>query len=62
MGLATLPDVLEARSAEAQADYDLQAAIGSSEIAHGDLNTALGISPVKALQVESIEELAIHKT
>src|SRR5277367_1365930 len=36
-GLATLPDVLEARSAEAQADYDLQAAIGNTEIAHGDL-------------------------
>ena len=26
LGLATLPDVLEARSAAAQADYDLQAA------------------------------------
>ena len=45
LGLATLPDVLEARSAAAQADYDLQAAIGASEIAHGDLATALGISP-----------------
>jgi len=33
LGLATLPDVLEARSAAAQADYDLQAAIGASEIA-----------------------------
>ena len=28
LGLATLPDVLEARSAAAQADYDLQAAWG----------------------------------
>src|SRR5277367_1821724 len=44
-GLATLPDVLEARSATAQADYDLQAAIGATEIAHGDLATALGLSP-----------------
>ena len=59
LGLATLPDVLEARSAAAQADYDLQAAIGASEIAHGDLATALGLSPVGPLPVESISTLAI---
>ena len=59
LGLATLPDVLEARSAAAQADYDLQAAIGASEIAHGDLATALGISPTIPLQVESIQALTI---
>src|ERR1700685_394205 len=59
LGLATLPDVLEARSAAAQADYDLQAALGASEIAHGDLATALGISPVNPLQVESIQSLNI---
>ncbi len=59
LGLATLPDVLEARSAAAQADYDLQAAIGASEIAHGDLATALGISPTSQLQVESIQSLTI---
>ena len=59
LGLATLPDVLEARSAAAQADYDLQAAIGASEIAHGDLTTALGISPTTPLQVESIQALTI---
>jgi len=59
LGLATLPDVLEARSAAAQADYDLQAAIGASEIAHGDLATALGLSPISQLQVESIQALPI---
>ena len=59
LGLATLPDVLEARSAAAQADYDLQAAIGASEIAHGDLATALGVSPTSQLQVESIQSLTI---
>jgi outer membrane protein len=58
-GLATLPDVLEARSAAAQADYDLQAAIGATEIAHGDLATALGISPTSKFQVESIQNLTI---
>src|SRR5271167_1043120 len=41
-GLATLPDTLEARSATAQADYDLQAVLGAEEIARGDLATALG--------------------
>ncbi|WP_254063717.1 TolC family protein [Granulicella sp. S190] len=58
-GLSTLPDVLEARSAAAQADYDLQAAIGATEIAHGDLATALGISPTIQFQVESIQDLTI---
>jgi outer membrane protein len=56
-GLATLPDVLEARSATAQADYNLQAAIGATEIAHGDLATALGISPTTQFQVESIDDI-----
>src|SRR6201996_6776121 len=59
LGLSTLPDVLEARSAAAQADYDLQAAIGATEIAHGDLATALGISPVSNFQVEGIQKLTI---
>ncbi len=56
-GLATLPDVLETRSAAAQADYDLQAAIGATEIAHGDLATALGISPTAPFQVEGIQNI-----
>jgi outer membrane protein len=59
LGLATLPDVLEARSAEAQADYDLQAALGASEIAHGDLASSIGISPLNPLKVESIQSLTI---
>jgi outer membrane protein TolC len=56
-GLATLPDVLEARSAAAQADYDLQAAIGATEILHGDLATALGIPPTTRFEVESIQNI-----
>lgn len=59
LGLATLPDVLEARSATAQADYDLQATLGATEIAHGDLATAMGISPAMPFQVESIQNLII---
>jgi len=58
-GLATLPDVLEARSATAQADYDLQATIGATEIAHGDLATAMSTSPTVGFQVESIQNLTI---
>ncbi|MBV9499183.1 MAG: TolC family protein [Acidobacteriaceae bacterium] len=58
-GLATLPDMLEARSATSQADYDLQAAIGATEIAHGDLATALGISPVNQFQSESIQHVTM---
>jgi outer membrane protein TolC len=56
-GLATLPDVLETRSAAAQAEYNLQAAIGATEIAHGDLATALGIPPIVQFQVESIHNI-----
>src|SRR6267154_3580960 len=41
-GLATQPDVLEAQSATAQAEYDLQAILGAEEIGRGDLATAVG--------------------
>jgi outer membrane protein TolC len=58
-GLATLPDVLLARSAAARADYDLQAAVGATEIAHGDLAMALGISPITQFQVETIQSLSM---
>lgn len=56
-GLATLPDVLEARSATAQADYDLQAALGAEEIARGDLATAVGKSATTVIQVQPLEQL-----
>jgi outer membrane protein len=46
-GLSTLPDVLEARSAVAEAAYNVQAAIGVEDVARGNLATALGI-PVTA--------------
>jgi outer membrane protein len=58
-GLATLPDVLEARSATAQAEYDLQAALGVKEIARGDLATALGTRPGVAIHVQPIGQLPI---
>src|SRR6266850_978085 len=58
-GLATLPDVLEARSATAQAEFDLQSVIGAKDVAAGDLATALGVSPTSVIQVQSIDDLPI---
>src|SRR6202023_1997057 len=56
-GLATLPDALEARSATAQAEYDLQSDRGFEEIARGDLATTLGISPTVRIPVQPLDEL-----
>src|SRR5258705_247080 len=56
-GLATLPDVLEARSAAAQADYELQAALGGREIALGNLATSLGATPSADVHVQPLEEV-----
>jgi outer membrane protein TolC len=61
-GLATLPDVLEARSATAQAQYDLQAAFGAEEVARGDLGTALGTRPTVAIHVQPIGQLPIPES
>ena len=56
-GLATLPDVLEARSATAQAQYDLQAVLGAEEISRGDLATALGASATTMLHVQPLSDV-----
>ena len=56
-GIATLPDVLEARSARAQAEYDLQSALGAEEIARGDLATAVGTSARVAIRVQPLDQL-----
>jgi outer membrane protein len=61
-GLATLPDVLEARSATAQAEYELQAVLGAEQVAQGDLATSLGTSPTIAILVQPLKELPIPDT
>ncbi len=61
-GLGTLPDVLEARSATAQAQYDLQAVLGGEEIARGDLATALGTSVSSTIRVQPLRELPIPES
>jgi outer membrane protein len=58
-GLATMPDVLEARSATAQADYDLQAVVGAEEIARGDLATAIGAAATAAIRVQSLDQVPV---
>ena len=56
-GLATLPDVLEARSATAQAEYDLQAIVGAEQIARGDLATAVGAYATAAIHVQPLDQI-----
>ena len=56
-GLATLPDALEARSATAQADYDLQAVLGAEEIARGDLATAVGTSAPAVIHAQPLDQV-----
>ena len=58
-GLATLPDVLEARSATAQAEYNLQAVVGQEQIAKGDLATALGLPASVRIRVQPLDQLPI---
>lgn len=56
-GLATLPDVLEARSATAQADYDLQSVLGAEQIAKGDLATAVGGRASLTIKIQPLDGL-----
>jgi outer membrane protein TolC len=57
VGLATLPDALEARAAAAQANFTLQAAIGDVDIRRGDLLSLLGATPSERLQVQPLAEI-----
>ena len=61
-GLATLPDVLEARSATAQAEYELQSVLGAEQIAAGNLATVLGTSPIAAIHVQPLNELPVPQS
>ena len=61
-GLATLPDVLEARSATAQAEYLLQSVLGARQIAAGNLATSLGTSATATINVQPLQELAIPES
>ncbi len=56
-GLATRPDLLEAQASRAQAEYDLQAAIGAQEIAHGDLAAVLDLPASTPFKVQNVGAL-----
>jgi len=53
-GLATLPDVLEARAATAQAQYELASIRGLEAISLGALATVLGASPTGRFHIEDV--------
>lgn len=57
VGLATLPDALEARASSAQAEFTLQSVIGDVDVRRGDLLELLGAAPSDALQVKPLREL-----
>ena len=59
VGLATLPDVLEARAAAAQANFVLQDRTAGVDVARGDLLSLLGASPMDPLDVQPLAELSI---
>jgi outer membrane protein TolC len=61
-GIATLPDLLESRSAAAQAEYDLQSILGRREIAMGELATALGLPADTTIPVQPLDELEIPRS
>ena len=58
-GLGTLPDALEARSATAQADLQLQEEIGAEQIAGGELATQLGLPASTAIRVRPIDSMNV---
>lgn len=58
-GLATVPEVLEAKAATAKAAYDVQSAIGAERVEIGNLARAITTNPVKPLKVEPLDQLRI---
>jgi outer membrane protein TolC len=48
-GLATVPEVLEAKAATAKAAYDVQSTIGAEQVGIGNLARAITANPVKPL-------------
>jgi len=58
-GLATVPEVLEAKAATAKAVYDLQSAIGAEQVETGNLAEAITANPVRPLKVEPLDQLRI---
>ncbi|MGB2629008.1 MAG: TolC family protein [Candidatus Acidiferrum sp.] len=60
-GLATLPDALEARSASAQAVYELERARGVERVSQARLSQAVNVPPAQTLLVEDISKAVTIK-
>jgi outer membrane protein len=58
-GLATVPEVLEAKAATAKAAYDVQSTIGAEQVGIGNLARAITANPVKPLKVEPLDQLRV---
>jgi outer membrane protein TolC len=58
-GLATVPEVLEAKAAAAKAVYDLKSTSGAEQVEIGNLARAITASPLQPLDVESLDQLKI---
>ncbi len=58
-GLATKPDFLEAQASRAQAEYDLQAAVGAEQIAHGNLAAVLDLPADTPFEVQNVGTLHV---
>jgi outer membrane protein len=58
-GLATVPEVLEAKAATARANYQLKSALGAEQVEIGNLAKAITASPLKPLKVEALDQLRI---
>ncbi|WP_263383993.1 TolC family protein [Granulicella arctica] len=61
-GLATLPDLSEAKSTAAQANYELQLRLGNERKALGNLAALVTAPPDEPFDVQSIDELTIPTT
>jgi outer membrane protein len=60
-GLLTEPQLLQARQAEAEADYALQTKRAAAEVAWVDVAEAVGIPPGMAVKVASTDYLKLEK-
>lgn len=58
-GLATVPEVLEAKAATAKANYELQSSLGAEQVETGHLAQAITASPLSALKVQALDQLKI---
>lgn len=58
-GVATATDELEAKSAAAEARFQLEAAIGQVDIARGEVLIMLGVQPLDGLQVQALSGIQV---